>query len=298
MKASLLFILFLILLPVDSVSQMIQDSSDLWLSGSVTAAYAQEDNGKNNHYSTLAFQGFSDIIYKGKLSNNYSYQHVFKSEISYLHYIDSTWIISSDYFKLLLQWNKSTNKKWENTWAFYLSSRWLNKYENVYIDGEQRNKWLEGFLNPARFEFSYGWNNSFWKCSSFSGSLASIKISSIPRNELYIQAKEKNLLVTKHSYIQSEYGMSLQLLINESYFKDLIVWRHQSRVFANAFNKSGVHIDVNNRIAVRFLKFIELRFDTKIFFDPDYNSHLQFRQEVLLGVFYQHQQKVRSLHFP
>jgi hypothetical protein len=275
-----------------------QDSSELWLSGSLTAAFAQEDNGNDNHYSTLSFQGLADVMYRGKTKNKYTFQHIFKSEVSYLHFIDSIWMINSDYFKLLLQWNKASEKKWETSWTLYLSSRWLNRYDYVYIDGQQQNKWLEGFLNPARIEFSYGWNKSFWKFSSFSGSLASIKINSIPRNGYYQQPDEKNLMVTKHSYIQSEYGLNLQLLINESYFKNLIVWRHQSRVFANAFNKRGVHLDVSNRVAVHFLKFMELRFDTKVFFDPDYNSKLQFRQEVLLGVFYQHQQKVRSLHFP
>jgi hypothetical protein len=36
---------------------------------------------------------------------------------------------------------------------------------------------------------------------------------------------------------------------------------------------------------------MQLRLDTKILFDPDYSTKLQFRQEVLLGVFYQHQNR-------
>lgn len=288
----------IILTPLFSASQEVQDSSQLWFSGSVTAAYAQEDNGDDRHYSTLSFQALTDLLYRGKTNNNYSFQHAFKSELSYLHFIDSIWIINSDYFKLQLQWNKNSEKKWETTWMLYVSSRWLNKWDKKTIDGEEKKKWQEGFFNPARVEFSYGWNKHFWKNSNFSGSLATIKIASIPRNDFSFQPSEKNLLTTKHSYIQSEYGLSLQLQVAESYFKDLIVWRHQTRIFANALNKKGVHADVSNRIAVHFLKFMELRFDTKILFDPDYNQHLQIRQEVLLGVFYQHQHKVRKLHFP
>jgi hypothetical protein len=296
MKAILL--LLFILVSTAANAQLAPDSSELWLSSSLTAAFAQENSGNNNRFSTLSFQGLSDVVYRGKTNSKFNFQHVFRTEVSYLHFIDSIWIISSDYFKLQLQWNKTSEKKWETSHMLYVASRWLNLWDKTIIDGQEKNIWLEGFFNPARIEYSYGWNKNFWKNSSFSGSLATIKIASIPRNGLYHQPDEKNLLVTKHSYIQSEYGLSVQFMINESYFKDLLVWRNQSRVFANGFNKQGVHVDLQNRIALHFLKVMELRFDTKVFFEPDYNSHLQFRQEVLLGVFYQHQQKVRSLHFP
>lgn len=298
MKAILLLLFVFIITSIDVNAQTNSDSSELWFSGSLSAAYAQEENGSEKNYSTLSFQGLTDLIYRGKAGNKYTFQHVFRSEISYLHFIDSIWIISSDYFKLQLQWNKTSEKKWETSHMLYVTSRWLNLWDKITIDGEVKSKWMEGFFNPARVEYSYGWNKYFWKNSSFSGSLATIKITSIPRNGLYLQPEEKNLLITKHSYIQSEYGLSFQFMINERYFKDLLIWRNQSRVFANGFNKQGVHVDLQNRVALHFLKVMELRFDTKVFFEPDYNSHLQFRQEVLLGVFYQHQQKVRSLHFP
>jgi hypothetical protein len=298
MKVVLLILLLLSSALNNAVSQSAPDSSELWLSGSLTAAYAQENRGNDDHYSTLSFQGLSDVLYRGKTSSKYTFQHAFRTEISYLHFIDSTWIISSDYFKLQLQWNKTSEKKWETSHMLYVSSRWLNLWDKTIIDGKEKSIWLEGFFNPCRIEYAYGWSKNFWKSSNFSGSLATIKIASIPRNGIYFQPEDKNLLTTKHSYIRSEYGLSFQFMINESYFKDLLVWRNQSRVFANGLNKQGVHVDFQNRVALHFLKVMELRFDTKVFFEPDYNSHVQFRQEVLLGVFYQHQQKVRSLHFP
>jgi hypothetical protein len=65
MKIVLLISLLLISALNAAFAQLAPDSSELWLSGSLTAAYAQENRGNDNHYSTLSFQGLSDVLYRG-----------------------------------------------------------------------------------------------------------------------------------------------------------------------------------------------------------------------------------------
>ena len=79
----------------------------------------------------------------------------------------------------------------------------------------------------------------------------------------------------------------MQLNVYEELYQKIILVENDSRLFFNALNRTAINFDFNNRIAIRFLKYLQLRFDLHLIYNPDYSKNLQYRQEVLLGVFYE-----------
>lgn len=82
------------------------------------------------------------------------------------------------------------------------------------------------------------------------------------------------------------YGMSIQTNIQKPIDKHL-EWVNNSRFFANQFDKNHVNFDINNRVIVKVWKYLQVRFDTRLSYNPLVNYHFQFSQEILFGVFYQ-----------
>jgi hypothetical protein len=73
----------------------------------------------------------------------------------------------------------------------------------------------------------------------------------------------------------------------EPLYGEAITNENNTRFFVNALNNTGIHFECSNRIVLHFLKYLQLRLDTRLNYNPDQSTHLQYRQEVVLGVFYQ-----------
>jgi len=43
---------------------------------------------------------------------------------------------------------------------------------------------------------------------------------------------------------------------------------------------------VSNRLSIRFLKVFQLRIESGLCYQPEQSKQLQYKQEVLLGIFY------------
>ena len=84
------------------------------------------------------------------------------------------------------------------------------------------------------------------------------------------------------------YGFSGYLTIDESFYKELILLQHQSHLFFNALTAKHIQFDITNRVCIRFFKYLQLRLETSLMYFPDQSLQLQYRQEVLLGIFYEH----------
>lgn len=59
----------------------------------------------------------------------------------------------------------------------------------------------------------------------------------------------------------------------------------------NRVSKDQVNCDFQNKITIKFLKFMQFRIDTHIIYDPLYSYKLQYQQEFLLGFFYEKRSK-------
>ena len=94
------------------------------------------------------------------------------------------------------------------------------------------------------------------------------------------------MIRTNNSYIRSRYGCSLQLILDESFRNKTILLDHQSNIVANSLSAEGIRMDIQNRISFKLFRYLQLRFDTRLLYDPSFSYKMQYRQEVLLGIFY------------
>lgn len=287
---------FALLISISCIAQSEKDSANipmiLW-NTSASASYTGESNWSNRTGNSLAFAGSFDLNFDHLQMHKWDQHHSFRTEVGFIRYGDSIWLKNNDVFRLQMRWSQQSKKKLETLWSIFLTSQWLNDFEYTFIENENRKSWSGGIFNPFSFELVYGWNKELWKSSRFSISMATIKIEALPLKKAINTElkKDESLFITKHSYVKALYGFSSQFIVNESFHNDAIMLRHESRFFFNGLSRTSVHLDINNRIAFNFLKIMQLRLETKILFDPDYSTKLQFRQEVLLGVFYQHQNR-------
>lgn len=263
----------------------------LSVNAELSASYIDQHNWELQGNSLISISGATDIRERLIRKSGWEHNHSFRTEISYMNYTDSIWLKSSDYARLILQWKKHSDKNVVYSYSALLSTQWLNSWTNRLTETGYRKEWSGGFFNPATLELAYGFNKDLWKNSNLNIAFVSARINTLPRNaELPDSSNEKDqsLFITKHSYIKSSYGFSAQLSVYEELCNNVLLIENDSRIFFNALNKSAINLDFNNRIAIRFLKYLQLRFDLILIYNPDYSEKLQYRQEVLLDVFFQH----------
>lgn len=288
----------LLLLPLffygqDTLSCPKRDSityNRLTINGELSASYIDQRNWDLENHSMVSFLGAIDLRQRLTRKSGWEHCHSFHTEISYMRYADSIWLKSSDYARLRLQWNDKSNKKFQYSYAVFFSTQWLNNYTNTQTETGIHRDWSGGIFNPATLELAYGFNKNLWKSSSINIAFVTAKFNTRPRNSEFpdsTREQDQSLFITKHSYVKSAYGFSAQLNVYEELYQKIILVENDSRLFFNALNRTAINFDFNNRIAIRFLKYLQLRFDLHLIYNPDYSKNLQYRQEVLLGVFYE-----------
>lgn len=296
-----LITLLLCIISIDAYSY-VQDTSEkkdsivsrfLLFNGSASASYSDQHNWDTDTRSSVSLSGNFQYRHRLKKFTGWGHDHCILSELSYHNLSDSTWIKGNDFLKINLNWKWDAGKKWLQSCRVYFTTQWMNSYsQNFENTGSKR--WQSGFGNPLTLEAGYGISGYFWKNSDLSVQFATARINARPRlnydkrNENEI---DNSLLVLPHSYIRSEYGFSAWLNIREVYWNESIIWENTSGLFFNALNRTSLNLDISNRFAYRFLKFMQVRFDTRILYDPAISYRMQYRQEILLGVFYEFRNK-------
>ena len=259
---------------------------------SLSASYINYHNWLGQNHDTWSFLSNIDFKHRKEFSSGWSHDYLLKTELGYLHFSDSIWIKNADRFKVALQWTEKRGKALSHSYSFYLQSQFLKSYQLMY-DAEHNatEKKLKGwFLAPAVLEIAYGLNWFFWDYSRMNIAFATCRLSSkprIPENPDGGIEADQSLFKSKRRTIKSEYGFSAQLYINKDIYPKVLMWDHQSRFFFNALNRFGMHTDISNRFTIRFLKYLQFRIDTHLLYEPDISHKLSYRQELLLGVFYE-----------
>lgn len=152
---------------------------------------------------------------------------------------------------------------------------------------ENGNKtWTGGFMNPINLDATYDFSHSFGKNSRLILSPATISVNASPCHQEDTDVTDA-LMKTQHSYIRSRYGCSLHLSIYESIREDNILIDNRSSFILNSISLSGITLSIQNRIAIKLLRYLQLRLDTGIQYDPLLSYKMQFRQEILLGMLFQ-----------
>ncbi len=262
------------------------------LFSSLSASYINYHNWQGDDHSALSFLSNVDYRHYKSYVSGWSHDHLVKIELGFLRYTDSVWIKNADQFKVAMQWTEKPGKHLSHSYSFFIQSQMLKSWQFVYHDdSNKKEKELKGwFMAPGAVELAYGLNWYFWEKCRINVAFASCRISTKPRFADYPDIKSENdesLFKSKRLYIKSEYGFSSQLYIRKELYPKVVIWDNQSRFFFNAFNRIGVHVDISNRFAIRFLKYLQFRIDTQLVYNPDFSKKLSYRQELLLGLFYE-----------
>jgi hypothetical protein len=247
---------------------------------SLSTSYSDYVNWTSGGHDNFCFQSNADISYYGK-RDRFRQQFTFRTALSFMQYVDSLWVKATDYWKLNLRFTDQPDKRFTHSYSLLVASQWLNSYRYVRRNDNVIKEKRGSFLNPGNAMLAYGVNWRFWKTSSMNFSFATVKIMTKPRYIPGFQPGEE-LAKTKEAYIFSEYGMSIQTCISKPLAGN-ILWENNSTLFANGISRSRVQADFINAVSVRFLKYMVLRIDTHILYEPLYSYKLQLQHGFSIG---------------
>ncbi len=288
LHAGFAFLFFLFSIPShaqtdsSSIARKIRQS----FNASLSASYVDYKNWNGENHSAITLLSNAEYKHRLTASNGWTHDHLFKAEAGFLNYTDSMWIKSADQFRIAMQWNERPGKYLTHSYSVFVQSQFMNSYDYDYSeDGNLLKEKVGWLMAPARMELAYGLNWRFWESCRINTAFATCRISTLPLNEDLDQ--EEHFILTKRKIVKSEYGFSTQIYINREFYDKHLVWDQTGRIFFNAIDKHSVFADFSNRFTLKFLKYMQFRMDTHFIYDPDFSTKPSWRQEFLLGLFYE-----------
>ena len=256
------------------------------LYGSLSASYASSSNWAGQDQRNFALAG--NVMYMhGLFAEKHDHSHQVMADLGWLKFVDSTWEKSLDQLYVNLLWN-NTGRKLNTSYSISLGTQFLPTTYPEY-DWETdawTNKQVGGFLNPFDLQMGYGGTLRFWGRSSVTFAFATLELSSSPKEFTTVSASEANVIEGANAYYFMNYGFSFSTAIKKK-FGDHLEWVNSSRLFANGLDRDHVNFLFNNMVIVKLWKYLQLRFDTRLAYNPLLNYKIQFRQEALIGFFYE-----------
>lgn len=255
------------------------------LNASISASYTTSQNWELSDFQNYAIAG--SLFFQDDLERtNRRHQHKLLADLSYLKFVDSIWVKGADRLQVNLLWSKS-ERKWTHSYSAVLYTQFLPQETITFDPGTEtvRRTHIGGPLAPAGLELSYGATWYPWSASSIQFSFATAKFTSTPAS-LLPQTEKPHTASIGNTVLDMQYGASLLVNINHP-LTDRIDWQNTSRFFCNGLDRDHANFEVRNRVAIKLWKCLQLRFDTRVGYDPMVNYDLRFSQEIMLGVFYE-----------
>ncbi len=273
----------------DSTTAIANRNSDIVatsLYGSLSASYASSSNWNGRDRRNFALVG--NLLYThDRITPGHSHSHQLLADLGYLKFADSTWEKSLDRLQVNLLWNRN-GKKFNSSYSVAFGTQFLPSAFQEY-DIEQ-DKLVErsvgGFLNPFNLQLGYGGVFTFWGLSNINFAFATLQMSSSPKEFTSPAFTDANVIEGKQAYYFMNYGFSVSTAINKN-FGDHVQWINNTRFFGNGLDRDHVNLQFNNMVIVKLWKYLQLRFDTRLAYNPMLNYKMQFRQEALIGFFYE-----------
>lgn len=267
---------------LDSAAAFVSSS----IYGSISASYASSSNWNGQDLRNFALVG--NLMYTHNLfATSHSHSHQLFADLGYLKFVDSTWEKSLDRLQVNLLWS-NTGKKFNSSYTVALGTQFLPSSFPEY-DVEQ-DKLVErsvgGFLNPFNLQLGYGGVFTFWGMSNINFAFATLQFSSSPKEFTAPNFTEANVIEGKRAYYFMNYGFSVAAAINKPIGKH-VQWINNTRIFGNGLDRDHVNLQFSNMVIVKLWKYLQLRFDTRLAYNPMLNYKMQFRQEALIGFFYE-----------
>lgn len=254
----------------------------LWR-GDLSGSYVTERDWTGQAGNYILLKGLAEARFRKKLMNGWQHEHYVHTQLGYTAITDSIWIKSADVVKIQLRWMEENNRKVMHTYSLRFQTQWLSTWRM----NENSRQWMAGFMNPSGLELGYSFSWYFLENSSLMLTPATLQLSLTPRNLFTMSNVEDPALRLRHANMYSRYGFSGTLNMEESFYDNVLVLSHQSHLFFNAISSEKIQFDVTNRVSIRFLKYLQLRLDTQLLYQPEQLKKIQYRQEVLLGIFYE-----------
>ena len=269
-----------------AVEDTIPASTTTSLYSSLSTSYATSSNWNGQDLRNFALQG--NVLYSHNLfAATHSHSHQLMADLGYLKYVDSTWEKSLDRLQVNLLWN-NTGKKFNTSYTVAFGTQFLPASFPEY-DMEQDklvNRAVGGFLNPFNLQLGYGGVFTFWQKSNINFAFATVQFSSSPKETTATTFTDANVIEGKKAFYFLNYGFSIAAAINKN-FGERVQWVNNTRFFGNGLDRDHVNLQLSNMVIVKLWKYLQLRFDTRLAYNPLLNYKMQFRQEALIGFFYE-----------
>lgn len=256
------------------------------LYGALSASYATSNNWVGQNQRTYALVG--NLIYMHTaISGGRGHTHQVLADLGYLKFVDSTWAKNLDRLQTNFLWN-STGKRFNQSWSVAFGTQFLPNTVAVYDSIQDRvvQRSAGGIMNPFSLQLGYGAVFSFWGGSNINFAFATLQLSNAPKLGTPPVFLEATFAESRRSYYFMSYGFSIAAAINRS-FGERVQWINNTRVFGNGVDRNHVNLDFANMVVVKLWKYVQLRFDTRLAYNPLLNYKMQFRQEALVGFFYE-----------
>lgn len=273
-----------------TMNSLLTDTSTVlittFLYGSLSTSYTASRNWGGQDLRNYAFTG--NLLYRHTLfSTERSHAHQVAADMGYLKFVDSTWTKHLDRLQVNLLWN-STGRKLNHSYTIVLATQFLPSSILEYDPAEDRMKErpVGGFMNPFSLEAGYGAVWSFWQGSNINFAFATLRFAGSPKATTAPTFTDASTMEGKRAYYFLNYGFSITAAIKQPIGKH-VEWINSTRFFGNGLDRDHVNLDVQNMVVVKLWKYLQLRMDTRLAYNPLLNYDLQFRQEVLLGFFFE-----------
>jgi len=257
------------------------------LLASLSAAYAVNKTQQGNSFNNITVNGSFFFQHDLQRDSTWRHQHRVVADLSYIKFVDSIWVKGIDRLQANFLWSRNT-RKWTQSWSVVFATQWLPDIKYSYDPDRQKmvSRNVGGICVPGSLELGYGATWYPWPGSSLQFAFATAKLLSAPKATLLDPTKE-HLVQTTSTVFDIYYGASLLVNIKHT-LSDRVDWINTSRFFANGADRDHVALDFTNRIAVKLFKYVQLRFDTRLGYDPLVSYNMKFSQEVTLGLYYEH----------
>jgi len=255
------------------------------LSGSILSL----SNWKGESFESVTFLSGTDY-YSNSIKG--IRQHIFtgKSELGYSFIHDSIWSKQNDILNLQYL-VKIQRKNVSHSVNAFLNTQLLTsfKYEKD-VNQEYRRQRVGTFMNPAAMEFGYGMNILFWQQSTLNISIASARLRVSPITTSTARPKQDVVGKVNKGWLLFDYGLSGQLIVIKKFSKE-VEWNSSGKMFLKGFSKDEVQFDISNTMSYQFWKYLEMRADLKLVYDPLISFRLQHRNELQFGFVYKLENK-------
>jgi hypothetical protein len=239
------------------------------VSGSLTGA----TNWRGAGYRSFSFNGNAVLIYR-KSGKHWYRSHSGHWDLGFTRFQDSLWQKHADQLRLQLLWCKDSGS---GRHSITVSGRTqlLDSYQYYYDSFKDQTirQWSGTFMNPAELEAGYGFCWRIPNTGTVNLAIATLRL----RNEPHYQNQ------SSRAYI--DYGCSLQALFIRPLGK-YSDWYFSGRFFLNGAGRDQIVMDALNRITFKVWKFFQLRLESRVVYEPLFSYRLQYRNEILAGLFF------------